>query len=178
MIRPRRGWRTLTVAFALLCGCSSSGPAVHSSSGTAGGSSQRTPLAVDTAQAAVQHYLTAVNKLCDELLPKVVALTNGGSFDIPLKEFFAQLPAHTKLRTDFDRQLARLPVPPAATGKAHVFAAYITFANELDARRLSAARQGQAAYDREIEAEKRQAASDPTIAARTAAGFSESCNAR
>jgi uncharacterized protein (DUF2236 family) len=173
----RRRW-ILTLTFALLCGCSSAGTASHSPAGTVAGSSHPTPVSVDTARASVQQYLTAVNKLCDDLLPKVIAVTNGGSLDIPLKDFFAQLPAHTKLRADFDRQLARVPVPPAATRAARALAAYIRFANQLDARRLRAARSGQAAYDREIAAEKKDAANDPTIVARTAAGFSESCNAR
>jgi hypothetical protein len=56
--------------------------------------------------------------------------------------------------------------------------AYIRFANDLDARRLRAARQGQASYDREIQAEMKSAVNDPRIAARTAAGFNDSCNAR
>jgi hypothetical protein len=155
---------------ALACGCSSSG--------TADRSPQTTPTSVDTSTVAVQNYLNAVNTLCDELLPKVVAVTNGGSFDIPLKDFFAQLPAHTKLRADFDRQLARVPVPAQARDKARILSAYIRFANQLDAKRLTAANQGRASYEREIRAEKKYASSDPTITARNAAGFSESCNAR
>ena len=119
-----------------------------------------------------------MNALCDALLPKVIAVTNGGSFDIPLKGFFAQLPAHTKLRSDFDRQLARVPVPPAAKDKASALAAYIRFANQLDAKRLAAAKQGTDAYAKEISAEKQYAADDPTITARTAAGFHEACDAR
>jgi hypothetical protein len=126
----------------------------------------------------VQKYLDAVNRLCDDLLPKVIAVTNGGSLDIPLKDFLAQLPAHAKLRADFDRQLAAVPVPPQAVEKSRVLAAYIRFANDLDARRLRAARQGQASYDREIQAEMKSAVNDPRIAARTAAGFNDSCNAR
>jgi hypothetical protein len=55
---------------------------------------------------------------------------------------------------------------------------YITFANKLDAARLGAAKQGAAAYQREIDAEKKTAASDPSIAGMEAAGFSESCQAR
>jgi hypothetical protein len=51
---------------------------------------------------AVQQYL---NALCDGLEQKIIAL-NGGQFDIPLKDFLAQLPQHTKLRDGFDRQLA------------------------------------------------------------------------
>src|SRR5689334_7958656 len=124
----------------------------------------------------VQQYLNAVNALCDGLEQKINAL-NGGQFDIPLKDFLAQLPQHTKLRDDFDRQLAAIVVPPAAAAKAQALAAYIAFANKLDAARLRAARQGAAAYKREIDAEK-SAASDPSIAARDAAGFSQSCNAR
>jgi len=126
---------------------------------------------------AVQQYLNAVNALCDGLEKKINAL-NGGQFDIPLKDFLAQLPQHTRLRDDFDRQLAAIVVPQAAAAKARALAAYIAFANKLDAARLRAARQGAAAYHREIDAEQKSAANDPSIAARDAAGFSQSCNAR
>jgi hypothetical protein len=126
----------------------------------------------------VKDYLDAVNKLCDALLPKVIAVTHGGSLDIPLKQFFAQLPAHQKLRDDFDRKLAQVPVPPAAKDKAKALDGYIRFANQLDAKRLAAAKQGRTAYAREIHAEMTSAANDPSIAARNAAGFTESCDAR
>ena len=115
---------------------------------------------------AVQHYLTAVNALCDALEQKITAL-NGGQFDIPLKDFLAQLPQHTKLLADFDNQLAAIVVPQAAAAKARALAAYIAFADKLDTARLRAARQGAAAYQREIDTE-RSAASDPSIAARVA----------
>ena len=126
---------------------------------------------------AVPQYLNAVNALCDGLAQKITAL-NGGKFDIPLKDFLAQLPRHNKLRGDFDRQLAAIAVPPAATAKARALAAYIAFANKLDAARLRAARQSAAAYRREIGTEKKSAASDPSIAGLSAAGFSQSCQAR
>jgi len=126
---------------------------------------------------AVPQYLNAVNALCDDLAQKITAL-NGGTFDIPLKDFLAQLSRHNKLRDGFDRQLAAITVPPAAAAKARALATYITFANKLDAARLLAARQGAAAYRREIDAEKKTAASDPSIAGLTAAGFSQSCTAR
>jgi hypothetical protein len=126
---------------------------------------------------AVQQYLNAVNALCDGLAQKITAL-NGGQFDIPLKDFLAQLPRHTKLRDDFDRQLTAIVVPPAAAAKARALADYIAFANKLDAARLRAARQGATAYQREIDAEQKSAASDPSIAAMDAAGFSQSCTAR
>jgi hypothetical protein len=126
---------------------------------------------------AVPQYLNAVNALCDDLAQKITAL-NGGKFDIPLKDFLAQLSRHNKLRDGFDRQLAAITVPPAAAAKARALATYITFASKLDAARLLAARQGAAAYRREIDAEKKTAASDPSIAGLTAAGFSQSCTAR
>jgi hypothetical protein len=119
-----------------------------------------------------------VNKLCDALLPKVIAVTNGGSLDIPLKDFFAQLPAHTTLRDDFDRQLGQVQVPPEAAAQASALKAYIAFANQLDAKRLAAANQGAAAYAKEIQTETTYAATDPTITARNAAGFHDSCDAR
>ena len=135
-----------------------------------------TPVSSSSSSDAVQQYLNAVNTLCDGLEQKIIAL-NGGQFDIPLKDFLAQLPQHTKLLADFDNQLAAIVVPQAAAAKAQALATYIAFANKLDAARLRAARQGAAAYQREIDTEK-SAASDPSIAARDAAGFSQSCNAR
>jgi hypothetical protein len=135
------------------------------------------PVSSSGSSDAVQQYLSAVDALCDGLEQKIIAL-NGGQFDIPLKDFLAQLPRHNKLRDDFDRQLAAIVVPPAAAAKARVLAAYIAFANKLDAARLRAARQGAAAYQREIASEQKSAASDPSIAALNAAGFSQSCTAR
>ena len=134
------------------------------------------PVSSSSSSDAIQHYLDSVNTLCDGLEQKIIAL-NGGQFDIPLKDFLAQLPQHTKLLADFDNQLAAIVVPQAAAAKARALAAYIAFADKLDTARLRAARQGAAAYQREIDTEK-SAASDPSIAARDAAGFSQSCNAR
>ena len=135
------------------------------------------PVSSSSSSDAVQQYLNAVNALCDGLEQKIIAL-NGGQFDIPLKDFLAQLPQHTKLRDDFDRQLAAIVVSQAAAAKAQALADYIAFANKLDAARLRAARQGAAAYQREIDAEQKSAANDPSIAALGAAGFSQSCTAR
>jgi hypothetical protein len=127
---------------------------------------------------AGRQYLAAVNRLCDDLLPKIVAVTGGGSFDIPLDKFFAQLPEHSRLRAQFDRDLATIAVPEEARDQAKALRDYIAFANTLDARRLASARKGQAPYAREIAAEKRTAADDPSITALDAAGFHKSCTAR
>ena len=153
----------------VVCGCGSS----SSSSPRSSVSSSVTAAVTD-----VQRYLDAVNALCDTLESNIIEVTNGGSLDISLKDFFAQLPAHMKLRDEFDRQLASIPVPPAAKDKAAALNAYIRYANELDARRLAAAKRGRAAYTAEIDMEIKTAANDPSIAARDAAGFNQSCNAR
>ncbi len=158
---------------ALACGCSSA-------STTEPGTSESSSASPSTAAGVgvVQAYLDAVNTLCDALLPKVIEVTKGGSLDIPLKDFFAQLPAHAKLRSDFDRDVALVSVPPTAEAKANVLKAYVRFANELDAKRLAAARAGPAAYAKEIHAQLQTAAGDPSVAALTAAGFHDSCEAR
>ena len=157
------------ISCVLVAACSSTGPSAAPGPVPASSSISSSD--------AVQQYVNAVDALCDGLEQKIIAL-NGGQFDIPLKDFLAQLPQHTKLRDDFDRQLAAIVVPQAAAAKARALAAYIAFANKLDAARLRAARQGAAAYQREIDGEQKTAASDPSIAGRDAAGFSESCNAR
>jgi hypothetical protein len=152
----------------LVAACSSTGhPAVP----------RPVPASSSASSGAVQQYLSAVNALCDGLEQKIIAL-NGGQFDIPLKDFLAQLPRHTQLLDDFDRRLAAIVVPPAAAAQKRALAAYVTFASKLDSARLRAARQGAAAYRREIDAEKKSAASDPSIAGLGAAGFSQSCQAR
>jgi len=104
-------------------------------------------------------------------------VTHGGSLDIPVADYLAQQPAHAKLLSDFDAQLARVPVPAAAKGKADAFATYVRFADQLDAKRLVAAHHGAAAYAAEISAEK-AAPDSPAITALSAAGFSDSCQAR
>jgi hypothetical protein len=174
---PMRAIAIAASSCVLVAACSSAKhsaapePVAVSSSGSSSGAGQ------SSSSDAVQQYLSAVNTLCDGLAQKITAL-NGGQFDIPLKDFLAQLPQHTKLAGDFDRQLAAIAVPQAAAAKAQALATYIAFASKLDAARLRAARQGAAAYQREIDAEKKSAASDPSIAAMGAAGFSESCQAR
>lgn len=160
---------------ALLAGCSSSTAGTHSPAATPT-VTVRTPVGA-SAPTGSQTYLAAVNRLCDALLPKVIAVTHGGSLDVPVKDYLRQLPAHRRLLADFDRDLARVPVPPSASGPANVLAAYVRFADRLDARRSAAAARGQVAYAKEIRAES-SAADDPAITALTAAGFHESCEAR
>jgi hypothetical protein len=154
---------------AALVACSSSdrSPASPPSSDTA------SSVAADSAQT----YLDAVNALCDALLPKIVAVTHGGSVDVPAHEYLATWPAHKRLLTGFDKHLAAIPVPTAAHAKAATLAAYVRFADHLDTGRLRAARKGQSFYAKEVRAEA-GADTDPAIARLSAAGFNDSCTAR
>ncbi|MCW2758548.1 MAG: hypothetical protein JWO46_2294 [Nocardioidaceae bacterium] len=124
-----------------------------------------------------QHYVDTVNELCDKLLPDVIQVTHGGSIDIPASQYLTDWPAHRKLLVAFDKALAAVPVPAAAAPAAAAMRNYVTFADRLDAARLKAAKQGEGAWRREVAAEA-DVESDPSIAARTAAGFADSCDAR
>jgi hypothetical protein len=167
--RTTRGLVGAVVLSAALAGCSSSSP-----------SPPRTaPSGVATTAAAdpAQVYLDVVNALCDALLPKVVTVTHGGSIDVPARDYLAAWPAHKRLLDGFDANVAAIPVPGAAQGKAAALAAYVRFADRLDAARLKAARKGQAAYAEEVQAES-GVGNDPAIAALAAASFNDSCTAR
>jgi hypothetical protein len=168
----KRTGRRLVGAVALsaaLAGCSSSGssPASTAPSGVA---------STATADPA-QVYVDAVNALCDALLPKIVAVTHGGSIHVPVHEYLATWPAHKRLLDGFDAHVATIPVPTAAQGKAAALTAYVRFADRLDSARLAAARKGQSAYAKEVQSES-GVENDPTIAALAAAGFNDSCTAR
>lgn len=138
-----------------------------------------TPTAPTTAGAEPpeQHYLDSVNHLCDDLLPKVLRITHGGSIDIPAQQYLEEWPAHRTVLAAFDASLAGVPVPAAASHAAAAMGTYVRFADRLDAARLRAARQGEDAWRREVAAEA-DVENDPSIAARTAAGFADSCDAR
>jgi hypothetical protein len=187
--------RTVSLALGLVgtcvlaAGCSSpsspSSPSSRSSPGSAASSVTSVSPGTSSASAAAtgtdgaEQYVEAVNALCDALLPKVLAAIHGGHPDVyPVAVFFAELPAHSKLEADFDKQLARIPVPATAGNQSAALRAYIAFADNIDTSRLAAARLGQAAFDKEIRAENAEFPTDPVAADRRAAGFSESCNAR
>ena len=169
MTRTPGRFAAVIVASVAVVGCSSSG-----SSPSAPTPSSTTSTAT---VASAQGYLDAVNALCDALLPKVIAVTGGGSIDVPVRKYLASWPAHKRLLVAFDSQVADVPVPAAAQAKAAALAAYLRFADRLDAARLTAAHKGQAAYSKEVQAEA-GADYDPAIAALTTAGFNQSCTAR
>jgi hypothetical protein len=127
--------------------------------------------------AAEQGYLDAVNTLCDDLLPKVVAATHGGSIDVPAAEWVRTWPAHKALLDRFDADLAKVTVPPSAADAARVMAEYVAWATDVDVRRIEAARKGERTWRAEVAAEA-DIDEDPALRALGPAGFSDSCQAR
>jgi len=130
-----------------------------------------------TEATAKQTYLDAVNALCDDLLPRVIEATHGGSIDVPAKEWVQTWPAHKALLDGFDADLAQVPVPPAAADAAQVMADYVVWATAVDERRIEAAQKGEKAWRAEVAAEA-DIADDPTLRALGPAGFADSCQAR
>ncbi len=126
---------------------------------------------------AKQHYLDTVNGLCDELLPKVIQVTHGAISIYRRGSTFRTGRITKRVLSAFDRSLAAVPVPAAAASAADALGNYVKFADGLDAARLKAARQGEQAWRREVASEA-DVESSPAIAARTAAGFASSCDAR
>jgi len=124
-----------------------------------------------------QAYLDAVNALCDALLPKVVDATDGGSTDVPAAKWVATWPAHKALLDGFDKDLAKVVVPPAAKDSAEVMAKYVAWATGVDDRRIAAAKKGEKAWQAELTAEVGIEGS-PQLKALGPAGFSDSCQAR
>jgi hypothetical protein len=110
-------------------------------------------------------------------LPKIIKVTHGGSIDVPTREYLATWPAHQRLLNGFDAHLASVPVPAPAKGEAIVLTAYVHFADRLDAARLAAAHEGQAAFAKEVKSES-GVENDPAINALATAGFNDSCTAR
>jgi hypothetical protein len=154
---------------AALAGCSLSSPSPASTPPSGAASTA----VADPAQV----YLDAVNALCDALLPKIVAVTHGGSIDVPARDYLATWPAHRRLLHGFDAHVATIPVPAAAERKAAALTAYVHFADRFDTARLVAAQKGQVAYANEVQSES-GIGDDPAIAALAAASFNDSCTAR
>jgi hypothetical protein len=164
-----------TGATAALAACSSGGgvPAADTEPKPSIPTAETTP----TEDAAEQGYLDAVNALCEELLPKVVEATHGGSTDVPAAEWVRSWPAHKALLDGFDAEVAEIDVPSSAADAAQVLAAYVVWATGIDERRIAAAREGEAAWRAELTAEA-DIEDAPELRALGPAGFADSCQAR
>lgn len=172
------------IGLALLTSCSAS-----RSRAPAGSTSPTTPAATPaptstptsgTASAGdVAGYVAKVSALCDALLPKILAVTHDGDPGaFTVAQYKARIAGHTKLEKGFDAQFDRLRVPAGAEQAHAAMQAYIAYADRIDAQRLAAANQGQAAFERAITRENAAYESSAVKQARDAAGFSPSCDAR
>jgi hypothetical protein len=186
--------RVLVAVGVLVAGCSSTGCSASGGSGRSAAAartpttssptsstttSTTTSAAGSSPGAATADYVAAVNALCQNLLPKILAVTNDGDpAGFTVAQFKQHLAAHTALERDFDRRFAEIPVPPGARTANAAMRAYIAFADRVDARRLAAADRGQRAFVAEVHAEGADYLSSPVKAARDAAGFDSACDAR
>lgn len=167
--------RVLVAAGLAVAGCSSSGGGSPTSPATA----PRTTVSSTAASATAIGYVAAVNALCQDLLPKILEVTNNGDpAGFTVAQYKQHLAAHTALERDFDRKFAALPVPSGARNANAAMRAYIAYANRIDARRLAAADRGQRAFVTEVHSEGPQYLSSSVKAARDAAGFDAACDAR
>jgi hypothetical protein len=157
----------LGTAALLVGGCSKSEAPTASSS----------PTSASSKPSKQQQFVDSVNGLCDALLPDVMRATHGGSIDIPATQYLHDWPAHRAVLVAFDKLVAALPLPVGAETEADAWYRYTKFADRLDAARLKAAKQGEAAWRREVAAEA-NVENDPTITALKAAGYADSCEAR
>jgi hypothetical protein len=160
---------------AVLVGCSSGGGSTDSTDEPTAAPASAAPSPSE--DAATHTYLDAVNALCDELLPRVVAATHGGSIDVPAREWVQTWPAHKALLDAFDVDLAAVQVPPTAAQPAQVIEDYVSWATDIDDRRIAAARQGEASWRAEVTAEA-DITDAPELLALGPAGFADSCQAR
>ncbi len=162
----------VAVVAVAVTGCSSSAPSAPATPTRPGPSA--TPAGPTAAS-----YVAAVNALCDQLLPKILKVTDGGDpAGFTVAQFKAHVAAHAALERDFDSKFAALAVPPGARSANAAMRAYIAYANRLDARRLAAANRGQTAFVAEVNAEVAEYEASAVKQERDAAGFDAACDAR
>jgi hypothetical protein len=161
----------------LVTGCSSSGPSGAASSSITTPTKSGQPS--DANRAQVASYVAAVNALCQDLLPKILEVTNNGNpAGFTVAQFKEHVAAHAALERDFDRKFAAIPVPSDAQTANAAMRAYIAYANRLDARRLAAANRSQKAFVAEVRAEDAEYPTSGVKKGRDAAGFDAACDAR
>jgi len=129
------GW--LVAVPVVMAGCSSGG---DKPSGSPTSSSGSTP--TPTSSAAVS-YVDAVNDLCEDLIPKVLAVRIGPEGSKPTRtEFVIEHPKLEPVYKVFDAQVDALPVSAADKAAADAFVAYRAWLNEWDVKLQAAAATG------------------------------------
>src|SRR5690348_4284134 len=110
----------LVIVPVVIAGCSSSG---DKKSGT---SSSGTTTAQTSS--AARTYVAAVNSLCEDLIPKVLAIRIGPEGSTPTRsEFVVEHPKLVPVYKTFDAQIDALPVSAADKPAADAFVAYRTW---------------------------------------------------
>jgi hypothetical protein len=126
------------VAATTVAACSSS-----ATKGSTSSSASSSTSASSTAVTSSGSYAASVNKLCDDLIPKVLAIRTGPAGSEPtLQEFLAEDPKLEPVYKAFDAQVDALPVSTADKPADAAFDAYRTWLSTWNAQLQAAAGTG------------------------------------
>ena len=125
-------------------------------------------------------YVEAVNALCGEHLPKVLAATNGGHpKPYPIAVFLKEQPRLEQLTVDFDKRFESIPVPEDGKPVAEAFDQYRAAGDAATDRLQTAADAGdQKAFDEAFEANLKEFETSDTRTDLLSFGITAECNAR
>lgn len=131
-----------------------------------------------TATVPKANYVAQVNRLCEELIPKVLEASGGGHpTTFPIKDYNAERPKRTALFKAFDAKVDAIEVADADRSAADAFDAFRRESDAADVQLAAAAATGkQARFDAAVDANDRKFESSSVVKALGAAGIT--CQAR
>jgi len=125
-----------------------------------------TPAAATTST-VVTHtdYVSQVNRLCEELIPKVLAASGGGHpAHFPVEDYNAERPKKTALYKAFDAKIDAIEVAGADRSKADAFDAFRRESDAADVQLAATAATGkQATFDAGVDANERKYESSSVV---------------
>ena len=128
---------------ALIAGLLVVGAGCGSDNDAGDGDLEETDPAPEVSAPAESAYVAAVNARCAELEEAVLPITGGGA--PTLEEFRADQPKLARLITDFDKDIATIPVPESERATARAFAAFRKLSDDTYDDLVAAAETGDAA---------------------------------
>jgi hypothetical protein len=180
MNRLKQSWSVLSIALVVVAvaavGCTSNrAAATHTSTHTPAKSSVA-PADVGAA------YVETINKLCSKTKSDVVEIVPSGySAATSVAVLLKQAPGLRKIYRAFDRQLAKVAVPPAGKTAAAAMRGYVATSDATKRKAIAAATKSQGSYRAEYNRQLiywGSGAGAAVLAKRDAAGISQDCNYR
>jgi len=123
------------------------------------------PAAATTSTVPKPDYVTQVNRLCEELIPKVLEASGGGHpTHFPVEDYNAERPKRTALFKAFDAKVDAIEVAAADRSAADAFDAFRHESDAADVQVAAAAATGkQARSDTAIDAKERKYESSSVV---------------